>query len=289
MRTMDLKRIILKMFGDKEFYGYEVHKKLVSEDVKVNISRLYRVLNEMLREGLLEGYWERSRFGPRKRVYQLGRKGREELNKILLDAIKTVHSFYGKYLMNLPPKVNPLDDVCNLLTDELKGQGNIGYITPKYSAMHERVIRTLHSKVPQWKLYFIKPNSVQVDLKLDNLLFLDGAYNNISLKKGYLDLLVVLGVPQKDSLATALKEWHRVLRQNGRLAILSPTILIHKYEDPLAIGDFVEKYEYETMKKGEQISKEFLQGLLKNFFNRVEERQIVHMTIFLASEPCSLQ
>ena len=67
--------------------------------------------------------------------------------------------------------------------------------------------------------------------------------------------------------------------------ILTPTVLIHKYEDPLTIGDFVEKYEHETIEEGEQTNKEFLQALLKNFFNKVEERQIVHMTIFLASEP----
>ncbi|NIM45495.1 MAG: hypothetical protein GTN80_07610 [Nitrososphaeria archaeon] len=120
---MDLKRIILKIGGDKEFYGYEVSKRLVAEDVKVNTSRLYRVLNEMLKEGLLEGSWERSRFGPRKRVYRLSEKGGEELNKILLDAIKTVHIFYGRYLMNLPPKVNAFDSICGLLVDELKRQG----------------------------------------------------------------------------------------------------------------------------------------------------------------------
>jgi len=48
------------LFGNREFYGYEVHKVLVSEDVKVEISRLYRVHNEMMREVLLEGRWKKS-------------------------------------------------------------------------------------------------------------------------------------------------------------------------------------------------------------------------------------
>ncbi len=52
MRTVDLKRTILKVFGDREFYGYDVHKVLVSR--RVETSRLYLVLTEMLREGLLE-------------------------------------------------------------------------------------------------------------------------------------------------------------------------------------------------------------------------------------------
>jgi hypothetical protein len=83
MRTEDFKRIILRMFKASEFHGYEVHKKLASEDVRVELSRLYGVLNEMLREGLLEVRWERSRFGPRKRMYRIGEKGKKELDKML--------------------------------------------------------------------------------------------------------------------------------------------------------------------------------------------------------------
>jgi len=282
---MDLRKIILKMFGDREFYGYDVHKKLLSENVKIEISRLYRVLNEMKREGLLESRWERSQLGPRKRVYQLGRKGREELDNILLDAIKTVHSFYGKYLMKLPSKLNPVDGICSLLTDEMKGTKNIGYVTPNFSPIHERMIYALHDKVPEGNIYLVKPRSVKVKMNLDNLLFLDGAYDNIPMKDGYFDLLVVIDLPKEEVLETVLRECHRVSSQNGRLGILTPTILIHKYEDPLTIGDFVEKYEHEKIERGEHVDKEVLQPLLENYFKRVEERQIVHMSVCLAFEP----
>lgn len=66
MRTEDLKNIILRMFGHKKFYGYEIHKKLASENIKIEISRLYRVLNEMMKDKLLEGRWEKSHIGPGK-------------------------------------------------------------------------------------------------------------------------------------------------------------------------------------------------------------------------------
>ena len=287
MKTKDLKRLILSMFGDKKFYGYDVHRQLVSENNEIELSYLYRVLNEMLKDGLLEGYWEKSRFGPKKRIYKLSRNGKEELNTILLDAIKTVHSFYGKYLMNLPPKVNVFNKICNLLTDEFKGQRKIAYLASKYSKMHERMICGVHNKMKQAKIYFIKPDSVKVDLKLDNLLFLDGAYNYIPIREDYFDILIVAGLPSKDSLDASLNEWHRVLKHNGRLVILSPTILIQKYEDPLTIGDFVEKYEHKKLDKTERISKELILSSLKKFFNKIEERQVVHITIIIASKPCS--
>lgn len=273
------------MFGDREFYGYDVHKKLLSEGVKIEISRLYRVLNEMKREGLLQSRWEKSQLGPRKRIYRLGNKGREELDNLLLEAIKTVHSFYGKYLMALPSKFNPIDTVCNLLTNKMKGTRNIGYVCSNFSPIHERMIHTLHDKVPEGNIYLVKPRSVIVKLKIDNLLFLDGAYDNIPMKDGYFDLLVVIDLPKEEELETVIREFHRVSRQKGRLGILTPRVLLHKYEDPLTIGEFVEKYEHEKIERGEHVDKEILQALLKKRFKRVEEKQIVHISLCLAFEP----
>ena len=75
VRSKDLKRSILKILDDGESYGYDVHKKLMREGVKVEISRLYRVLNEMLKENYLTGRWEKSVIGPRREPTRLGREG----------------------------------------------------------------------------------------------------------------------------------------------------------------------------------------------------------------------
>jgi DNA-binding PadR family transcriptional regulator len=48
------------MIGRRELYGYEIHKMLAIEGSDVEISRLYRILNEMSKEGLLEGRWAKS-------------------------------------------------------------------------------------------------------------------------------------------------------------------------------------------------------------------------------------
>jgi len=79
-------------------------------------------------------------MGPRKRVYQLGKKGRDELNNILVDAIKTLHGFYGAYLMNLPPKINVLNGIIRLLTNGMMVDETIVYITTKFSPLHAMMI-----------------------------------------------------------------------------------------------------------------------------------------------------
>jgi len=288
MRTEDLKRIILKMFRGNEFYGYEINKKLSQAGIEVELSRLYRVLNEMRKEDILESRWEKSHSGPKKRMYRLGGRGREELDRILLDAIATVHGFYGEYLQNLRPKINVFAEIFGPIIEKLKGHENIAYFTTKYYGIHEMVIPYLQAKAPQGRTYFVKPKSVAVELNLDNLVSLDGTYDSIPLRDNLIDLLVTIDLPKKDLLNSAGREWHRVINENGKIAICTPTILLQKYEDPLTIGDFVEKYEHEIIEKGEHIDKEILLSQLRKFFQKVEERQIVHMTIIVASKPLPL-
>jgi DNA-binding PadR family transcriptional regulator len=285
VRSKDLKRSILKILDDGESYGYEVHKKLMREGVRIEISRLYRVLNEMLKENYLTGRWQKSVIGPRRRVYEIGKKGTVELNIILLEAIGTVHEYYGKYLMGLPAKINVLNRVCRLLTQGLEQAATIGYLVCEYSPIHEKMISILCDEVPKGEVYFIKPASLRIDLGIENLYSLDGTHQNIPLKNSYLDALLVIDVPSKKLLKNSVREWHRTVRRNGRLGILAPTALINKIDDPLTIGDFMEKYEHESVEENEKADRESFQTMLRESFQKVEARKIAIMTLVLASEP----
>lgn len=285
MITADLEKLILKLFGHKKFYGYEVHKILASEGVEIEISRLYRVLNEMLKEGLLESSWEKSTLGPQKRMYWLGEKGRAAFNDIFVDAIKTVHSFYGLYLQSLIPKINVFTEMYQLLANELKEDATLVFTTRGFTPMHEMIIQYFHSKLPRGRIVLVKPSTLTVDVNIDNLHFLDGFHDEVPLKTGYADHMIVIGLPKKESLEQSLKEWHRVLKPHGILAILTPAILLEQYEDPLTIGDFIEKYEHETIEKGEHLNKELLEEYVNRYFKKVEAKTLVHMTVLRISEP----
>ncbi|NIM45061.1 MAG: hypothetical protein GTO54_05430, partial [Nitrososphaeria archaeon] len=64
---------------------YDIHKTLDQESVEIELSRLYRVLNEMEREDLLSSRWEKSIAGPKKKMYTMGEAGRKKLRTILLE------------------------------------------------------------------------------------------------------------------------------------------------------------------------------------------------------------
>ena len=282
MRAEDLKKVILRMSGSGEFYGYKIHKQLATKKIEVSTSRLYRTLAEMVRQGFLESQWQKGQLGPRQRVYKLSDKGRKEREKILMDAIATVHGFYSDYLLNLPAKNSVFNKICRILSDNLNGKPEIGYVTSDYSVMHEKILRGLRNEIPETNIYFVKSPSLSVDLDLENLWFLNGTYDSIPLKQGYVDLLVIVGVPHELSLEKSLKEWRRVLKHGGRLAICVPTVFMHRYDDPLSIGSFIEKYEHKTLEEGQYLEAEGVKALLRKSFHKVEEQQIVHITVFLA-------
>lgn len=284
LRTEALERAVLEISRGREFYGYEAHRELLSKGVEVEIGRFYRVLVNMVSEGFLESRWEKSQLGPRKRMYWLGKKGKRELDRILLDAIKTVHSSYEDYLSNLPHEINPLDSVWSFLTGGLKTKATIAYVALTYPLIIKKVMHTLQGKRIEGKIYLVSPKPAAVNPNTDNLFLLNGTYDNIPLKEAYVDLLVVADLPPRNLLKAALREWRRVLTPKGMLAILTPTFLTRKYEDPLTIGEFVEKYERE---KVERVDKQYLTALLRKFFRKVEDGQFVHMTIFSASERLS--
>jgi len=285
LRTDELKRTILKMFGGSELYGYDVNRRLALQGVDVELSRLYRVLNDMRKEGLLDDRWEKSRHGPRKKMYSVSEKGREALNEILLEAIATVHRFYGEYLISLSPEIYVLGTVLGLLAEGLEGHEKIAYITTKYFGIHELIVSRLKEMIPEGRIYIVKPDSLDISVNLENVYVHTGSYDDIPFKNGFVDRLIVIDLPNKDVVKEAAREWKRVVHEKGMLSIFTPTILVQRHEDPLTIGDFVEKHEHQIIEKGELVEREYLMSTLEGLFQTVVEREAMHMSIISAHEP----
>ncbi|MCW4020854.1 MAG: PadR family transcriptional regulator [Candidatus Bathyarchaeota archaeon] len=285
MRAEELKRTILKMFGGSELYGYDVNRRLSLQGVEVELSRLYRVLNEMRKDGLLDDRWEKSRHGPRKKMYRVSEKGREALNEILLEAIATVHRFYGEYLTSLYPEINVFGEILGLLAEGLEGHEKIAYITTKYFGIHELIVSKLKEMVPEGRIYIVKPDSLDISVNIENVYIHNGSYDDIPFKNGFVDRLMLIDLPNKEIIEEAAREWQRVVHEKGMLSIFTPTILIQKQDDPLSIGDFVEKHEHETIERGEHVDREILLSTLGSLFKKVGEKEAVHMSIISAYEP----
>lgn len=272
------------LVGNKEFYGYEIHKILKSQGITIEISYLYRILKEMLKEKLFSSRWVKSQSGPKKRVYKLDRNGIRKRQDMLHEAIQIVHKFYGEYLQNLPVEKNVFDKIVNFFINSQNSEiKKIGLLTQSKTKMIEIALKKIHFKLCLAGIFLIKPISIKFDLKLENLTFIEGDYSSIPLKNAYLDLLIVVGVPEKNLFKEALKEWIRLLEKNGRLVIIAPTVLIDDYEDPMTIGEFFEEFEHQESQEIEKIGIETMENELNNYFCQVEKTKIVHVSLFRGS------
>jgi PadR family transcriptional regulator PadR len=281
-RTDDLKRAILLLLRNDELYGYDINRRLAQQDMSSNISRLYGVLNEMQKDRLLGDRWERSKEGPRKKMYSLTEKGREALNEILLGAISTVHLFYGDYLRSLYPGVDVFGDIMGLLTDGLKEGDSTAYISHNFDGINQVLIRTIHQSNPQGKLYLVKPSDLDFNIDMENTNVFDGIYHDLPFKDNFIERLVVIGVPAPETLVESVQEWSRVVKEGGRLTIITPSILIQEHEEPMTIGDFVEKYEHQIIEKGSLLDPEAFMSSIKNNFANVTQSEATHMTFITA-------
>ena len=282
MRTPELTKTILKMVGRSEFYGYEIHHELAEKGIKVGIGRLYAILGEMKSNGLLEDRWVSSKSGPKRRVYNIASKGKQEREEILMNAIKTVHDFYIEYLQSLPPELSTFNAVVRNL---LKGVGktvNIAFATPKISGPISRVLHGLKKERPKANIYAVCPKSAESKLPPEGILAVEGTLLDIPTKDDYLSLLVVTGNIKKNCLDDCVGEWRRVIGSGGKLALVTPTALIANYEDPLEIGEFIEKREHPHPEGEEHLDVSLLKTLLKKHFKTIREEQVVHITVLTA-------
>lgn len=282
MRTSDLRNIILKTFREKEFYGYDIHKKLVSEGLSIELGRLYKVLNQMLRDEWLESTWEKSVKGPKKKLYKLGKKGKEELNRILINAIRTIHKAYGEYLLSLPPERSVFRIITQKIVGNQKGQFAVVLVAESASPMYRRLLKGIREMLPDVRIYVVKPKSLILKMELENIVYLEGSLENIPLKNNYVDILITTNLPRNENIENSTKEWRRAIKKTGRMTLLSPNVLFAFHQDPLTIGDFMEKWEHEIYENRKAGEGKVLLDSLRNHFSSVEEINVVHMKLILA-------
>jgi hypothetical protein len=214
-------------------------------------------------------------------MYNVGKKGKSELDQILRDAIGVVHEFYSEYLRNVAP--NAINEIVRFMTRGIKGKAVIIYVVNEPTAMHLHMLNSLRSRLPKGLIYFIKPEEMKFDIEFDNLATLNGSFQNIPLKQDFANLVIVPSLSGLQNLEKAVVEWHRLLKTKGKLIVGIPTVLISEYKDPLLIGQFIEKVEHQGSNKKGRIGKENFETILSRYFDGLEHEHIVHMTVYSAT------
>jgi len=278
MRKEDLKKKIIEMLNRSELHGYEAHKQMASIGFKLHISYLYRVLAEMEKEGYLESNPMKSTLGPERKVYRLGEKGWEELDQTLREAVRTIHVRYMDYLAKLSPQNSILRRLQRLLDVHMAKSEKILVVAPK--VFYDWMIAPLCNRLKKGTVYLIKPKSTKLDVEFENLVVLDTPPGNILLKDNFVDAVRVHGEPE--DFHEAVKEFHRILKKDGSLALIIP--YFHSYKDnyPLTFAEFVEKVEHEISEEDKnKLDYETTKLLLSHLFRKVKYYRLTHLAIFV--------
>ncbi|MHA2082564.1 MAG: PadR family transcriptional regulator [Candidatus Thorarchaeota archaeon] len=287
MRKSKLKRAILKLFGKHEFHGYQILGRFEMMGIFMGASRLYKVLDEMLEDGLLTGKWIKSKSGPKKRIYQLTEAGRDERTKILMDAIRTVHDFYIEFLLDFPPEENMFNKISDILIENLSEQGIIACFTDSYTLTLEQILTNLQNRIENRTSYLVIPSQNSEGHHFGNWRNLDGTCDNMPMKNDSLDLLVLSRFNDIHCQDSCLAEWQRVVCPSGTLAVITPTYHTQKSETFVSVGRFVEMHEHQEMNMQTYDQWQLFKGRLKEYFGTVTQKTIAEVTILLATKPRS--
>lgn len=282
LNTEKIQNFIIKNYRHRDFYGYQLQKDLSEDGLDIDITRLYRILNEMSKDGLLDASWMKSKEGPKKKMYKIGEKGIAVLNDILLDAIHTVHSFYGDYLLSIRNKIDVFDEILAPINEKVDTVKNIGFLFNKYTPLIGFYFRKIRDTFDA-QFYCIKPRGIDAEDYPDNVMVLSGNYNDIPLKDDYLDCLIMIDLPKELALDDSVKEWSRILKKDGVLSILTPSILLKGDLIPMTIGEYVEKTEHAVIEKGNVIDYDRLSYALSDYFRNLEINNVVHISTLICT------
>lgn len=81
-------------------HGYEMRQELLTRGLVADPSSVYRNLRDMEDQGLLVSRWSDRVAGPRRRMYEITAKGRDELERsasVLATARKAQNAFLRAY------------------------------------------------------------------------------------------------------------------------------------------------------------------------------------------------
>ncbi|MDF1538439.1 MAG: helix-turn-helix transcriptional regulator [Candidatus Thorarchaeota archaeon] len=283
VRTENIQQMVIKLLGNRDLHGYEIHKELEVRGIKLGIGRLYEILNKKHEEGFLSGSWSESPSGPKKRIYSLNSKGREAREAILMDAIHTVHEFYGEYLRHLPTEKSAFTIIANNLAKDIGPASTIAYVSMRFTKPIQTMLVQLRLILPESTIYLVGPRDMANEMETD-LPSLEGARNSIPAKDGHFDMLVLPGFSETGDLQSCVPEWARVLKPSGKVVIVTPTVLLKKPDDPMSIGEYIEKHEHPTDFEGMISLEKSIRDNLAKFFEVADTSHVVHISLITATK-----
>ncbi|MHA1907196.1 MAG: PadR family transcriptional regulator [Candidatus Thorarchaeota archaeon] len=214
------------MFLDrKPCHGYELRRLLLPIVGDVEITKLYRWLREMEKQGLIEGSEEEGPHGPSRRTYKLGPRGERQLRDSLRHSMNMLLHFYDAFRQYSMREQYPSD--LKFEFEKIDGRVLASIVSP-FMAAEDELINVFSLRLIEKRLDTIGPTEPweKAGIVTNPI---EGSLDDISSKSDFFKEIWLIGMPGRELLPRVVMETKRVLELQGTIRLVAPFAF---FDDP---------------------------------------------------------
>jgi DNA-binding PadR family transcriptional regulator len=234
---------IIRILKDEEYSGYSIYKMLAAKGVKTWPNHVYTLLVRMEKElGLLKSRWvgggadkrREKTDAPRRHLYALSEAGAAEYDNIVRDSLGVLMERFFRENLSL----EDLSFHIGLARETLGvppmwergGSFRLVIASPSYHPLvcFPKFYYAVSEAYPNASVYVVKTpweNALRPLEARKNLTFVEGSRDDIPLRDGFADFVILQGFPNSSSVRATIGECLRVLKEDGYLFLEIPSIL----------------------------------------------------------------
>jgi DNA-binding PadR family transcriptional regulator len=291
MKKEGIVRLITRILLYQELAGYNIFRQVLSKGVKVRPNYLYMILTGMRSNGLLSARWiESSKGGPKRHLYSLSQKGKEQFRNMVNDSLTIMMDAYVQ--ANL--RARDVQDHANGLRTSLelsgvpypRGADKFVIATPPFDPLICLPLgfRIISEIFPSTSLIVVKPQGINFYDERPNITFVDGQRHDMPLKDGFADYLMLEGFPKEATARSTIRECARVLKKDGHFILRFPIIMTEERRPKWTnFAEFAMNQYYEVFESDRGVSREEVKTLVSEYFDTHGEVErgvnvIIHAT-----------
>ncbi len=295
MKKHGITKLITRILLYRELPGYDVYREVLAKGVQVRPNYVYMILTEMRSKGLLAARWVESGNGPRRHLYSLSEKGREDFRQMVKDSLMLMMDAYVQANLNArdgPDHANSIKRSFDAYGVPYPGRGErVVVATPPFDPLICLPLgfRVMSAMFPSSSIVVVKPPGLKFYDDRPNVTFVDGQRHDMPLKDGFADYLMLEGFPREASVKETIRECARVLKDNGHFILRVPKVMTEEQRPKFTnFAEFTMKQYYDILEQDRKISLENLRSLITEYFEKQEEADIRGIVVFHATRKKSL-
>ena len=223
-----VRNLVMLMLDRRPTHGYEIRRQLLPLVGDIEVTKLYRWLREMEKEGLVESSMKKGPHGPERKEYKLGSRGERYLREVLKDSMRVVLHFYDAFRHY--SFVKTMGDITTYKPEIVDGKIIVALVTPLMADQMD-TMKLISERAGDSSIEIIgDPNILStIDKKFK---MVDGKPWDIPSQKNRYHEYWILGMPSRELLPRTMVEAKRIVINGGKIRMHVPFAFFDEPAEP---------------------------------------------------------